>query len=550
MKLDKLSWRHAVAGAATVSRGMRQTCVLLLGMAAGVAASATTVTFSGTGSNNWTVPAGVSSISIVATGGGGGGSNHATGGAGGKVTATLTVSAGQVLSLYVGGGGGGSVTGGGGGGGSTNINAGGANQIIAGGGGGAGFDAGMGGGIGTGGSGDGSRAGIGDFRTGGDGGSGGVGGYILGGSGNGGPGGLSQGSAGSGSGSGSGGAGQGDVAHPFRSGGGGGGYGGGGAGLMGVNFGASGGGGGGSVGPAGAVVSVGTNYGAAGGGNGGDGSVVITYSDAVVVPAALIDLLAVPNACAFGVRPAALNMASGVGPAFGTDMTALLKTALQQPLVYVEQTVCGAIVLNGYNGGKLAFIPYGFQTGDSRANGVYPLGLGQYQVVRDGQSLTIAPTLVHLEQLIGLLGGANVSQVGTGVLIASLNGVTYAVQPSVAVQPDAATGSARLAMGGDGYWHFIDALGNNQILYPAFADAAILRDTLKSQNPGATLTVQLDGTASVVINGQRFTWAPDLTLSKVPAERVGQYWWQESATRYWVANAQPLGTAQGFTVKP
>jgi len=550
MKLEKLSWRHAVAGAATVSRGMRQTCVLLLGMAAGVAASAATVTFTGTGVDSWTVPAGVSSVSIVAIGGGGGGSNHSNGGAGGKVTATLAVTAGQVLSIYVGGGGGGSVTGGGGGGGSTNINAGGANQIIAGGGGGAGFDAGMGGGSGTGGSGNGYQGAIGDFRSGGVGGNGGVGGYILGGNGNGGAGGLSQGSAGSGSGSGSGGTGQGDVGHPFLGGGGGGGYGGGGGGLSGVNFGGSGGGGGGSVGPAGAVVSVGTNNGAAGGGNGGDGSVVITYTAAVVVPAATIDVLAVPNACAFGVRPAVLNMASGVGPAFVTDMTALLKTALQQPLVYVEQTACGAMVLNGYNGGKLAFIPYGFQTGDSRANGVYPFGTGQYQVVRDGQSLTIAPALVHLEQLIGLLGGVGVSHVGTGVLIASLNGQTYAVQPGVAVQVEPASGSARLAMGGDRYWHFIDALGHHQILYPAFADAAILRDTLKSQNPGATLSIQLDGTASVVINGQRYTWVPDLTLSKVPAERVGQYWWQESATRQWVANAQPLGTAQGFTVKP
>lgn len=263
-----------------------------------------------------------------------------------------------------------------------------------------------------------------------------------------------------------------------------------------------------------------------------------------------IDALSVPNACAFGVRPAVLDMASGVGPAFVRDMTPLLQATLQQPLVYLEQTACGAVVLSGYNGGRLAFIPHEFQTGDARANGVYPVGLGQYQVVRGGQSLTIAPALVHLEQLIGLLGGASVSHGGTGVLIARFNGQTYVVQPGVAVQVEAATGSARLIMGGDGYWHFIDALGNNQILYPAFADAAILRDTLKSLNPAATLTIQLDGTASVVINGLRSTWIPDLELGKVPAERVGQYWWQESATRQWVANAQPLGMAQGFTVKP
>lgn len=316
----------------------------------------------------------------------------------------------------------------------------------------------------------------------------------------------------------------------------------------------TGGGGGGSLGPAGATISIGANGGAAGasgnGGSGGNGSIVITYTVAAAVPTPSIDALAVPYACSFNVRPAVLNMASGVGPAFAADMTILLKTTLQQPLAYLEQTPCGAMVLSGYNGGKLAFIPYGFQTGDTRANGIYPVGTGQYQVVRDGQSLTIAPALVHLEQLMGLLGGVSASQGGTGVLIVNINGLTYAVQPGLAVQFEVATGSARLVMGGDGYWHFVEALGNNQILYPAFADAAILRDTLKSLNPGATLTIQLDGTASVVIDGQRYTWIPDLALSKVPAERVGQYWWQESATRYWVVNAQPLGTAQGFTVKP
>ncbi len=268
----------------------------------------------------------------------------------------------------------------------------------------------------------------------------------------------------------------------------------------------------------------------------------------VVVPT--IDTLGMSSQCGLAVLPAILNMASGEGPAFGSDMTSLLSAAALQPLRYVEQTVCGVVNLSGYNGGNLAFIPHSFQTADPRANGIYTVGDGRYQVVRSGQSLTIAPALVRLDQLLALFPGLSVNLGDNGVITANANGVIYAVQPGVSVQLDPATGSARLSLDSAGNWHFIDALGNNQILYPAFADVTALHNALLSQDAVATLAVQLDGTASIVFKGQHYTLVPDITLSRVPAERVGQYWWQESATRFWVVNNQPLGTAQGFTVKP
>jgi hypothetical protein len=65
------------------------------------AASTTTVSFSYTGSaQSWTVPAGVSSITVTAYGAQGGGS---LGGEGGETEGTLPVSAGQVVEVYVGG---------------------------------------------------------------------------------------------------------------------------------------------------------------------------------------------------------------------------------------------------------------------------------------------------------------------------------------------------------------------------------------------------------------------------------------------------------------
>ena len=131
------------------------------------------------GSYSWTVPDGVTTIEVVATGGGGGGGGGGyAGGNGGVVTATLSVTPGQILPLVVGGGGV-FTTDAGGGGGSSNVDAGAADQVIAGGGGGAGYGSpgpatgGNGGGSGTG---SGSNGNTGTPGGGGGGGSGGTGG--------------------------------------------------------------------------------------------------------------------------------------------------------------------------------------------------------------------------------------------------------------------------------------------------------------------------------------------------------------------------------------
>lgn len=158
-------------------------------------ASAATLNFNTPGAATWTVPAGVSSASIVATGAGGGGGYNQRGGNGGVVTVTFAVTAGQVVNLFIGGHGPGTNFGGGGGG-STNIDAGTAHQIIAG---GAGGGAGGGGVGGNGNGGTGGAAGNGNHPTGGQGGSNGVGGAgglpgagagLPGGNGNGGAGGI------------------------------------------------------------------------------------------------------------------------------------------------------------------------------------------------------------------------------------------------------------------------------------------------------------------------------------------------------------------------
>lgn len=264
-----------------------------------VACSFNAVSFTLPGTYTWTVPAGVTSVQVVATGGGGGGGGTTSyaagqaGGAGAVVSSTLAVAAGQVFNIVVGAGGGagtsppnGSCASGGGGGGASSLDAGSTGQVIAGGGGaGGGCNNATPGGSGGGTNGAGGNGGaIGGIFTGGSGGSGGIGGAggsgmfgsggAAGGNGNGGAGGggghngpYPGGAGGSGSGTGTGG----NDTNNDLAGGGGGGYGGGGSGAMG----GTGGGAGGSGGPAGTTFVPGPNGGASAT-NGGDGSLVIT----------------------------------------------------------------------------------------------------------------------------------------------------------------------------------------------------------------------------------------------------------------------------------
>ena len=137
----------------------------------------TTGSYTTVGASTFTVPAGVTSLEIVAVGGGGGGSIYMPGGSGARVTSTVAVTPGQVLDLFVGSGTSGTnwnVPGGG----SSNIISGGTPLVIAGGGGGggqwgAGGSAGGPGGAGA----QGASGNSGSYSgTGGKGGAGGIGG--------------------------------------------------------------------------------------------------------------------------------------------------------------------------------------------------------------------------------------------------------------------------------------------------------------------------------------------------------------------------------------
>lgn len=266
------------------------------------------VSFTAVGAESWTVPSGVTSITITAYAGGGAGGGPATdssGGSGAAVISTMTVQPGDVVTVYVGAGGA-TGTEGGGGGGLTYLGDGASNFVIAGGGGGGGSGPGTSGNGGNAGSpgGDGT---VGTGGAAGDNGAGGAAGtgpisapygetagnafvdIVSNGSGSGGigggytPTGGGAGGAGISTGIGDGGNG----AYIYGAGGGGGGYGGGGGGGIGGNgtsapFGSGGGGGGGSTGPTGTTtISVaplgGPGAGGTGHAAGAAGAVTISY---------------------------------------------------------------------------------------------------------------------------------------------------------------------------------------------------------------------------------------------------------------------------------
>jgi hypothetical protein len=132
-----------------VAAGAASTLVAaaLVGFGAGTASATPTiscsgtchVTFSAAGADSWTVPAGVTSLTVLAVGGGGGSASVASGGNGAWVHTTLAVSGGTSATVFVGGGGTpGAGSYGGGGGGATTLALNGTLDVIAGGGGGAG----------------------------------------------------------------------------------------------------------------------------------------------------------------------------------------------------------------------------------------------------------------------------------------------------------------------------------------------------------------------------------------------------------------------------
>lgn len=507
------------------------------------------VAYTATGASTCTVPAGVTSINVVATGaGGGGGWSSRTGGHGGVVTATLAVTPGQTLNLFVGAGGsGGGTFNGGGGGSSTNINAGTANQFIAGGGGGGGGAFGGSGGNGIGGSGSGSCAG-----SGGSAGVGGAGGSFAGtagsagGAGNGGPGGAGgAGGAAGGAGAGAGAGGAGGNSGGDRGAGGGGGFGGGGGGC---GFDTGSGGGGGSVGPAGAVYSVATN-GGAGLGSGGNGSILFTSFTVTATAPLISSFSTITPAPGLGTQPIVLDLSTGSGPSMTACLLSTVGSLLGGEASYAGQTTNGGARIS-QGGRTISFYPLAATT--TTGSGLISGSNGVQNIGTSCGSFSVVPAVYNLTEFAAALNGSGVTaQVNSsGVITLTVNGIVYLATPDYFVSKGT-PGAPSLVKGADGMYRFTDSAGNVQILRPAFLDT----DGLQAQaqlalNMGGWTRIQTDGTALFQsFNNQYFVLTPDLTLSAAPASASTSLWWKDGPNRY-VFRSSTLTLGQGFTVQP
>ena len=266
--------------------------------------------------------------------------------------------------------------------------------------------------------------------------------------------------------------------------------------------------------------------------------------------------LPVPAPTFGGLTPLIINV-PGVTLVPGTLLDAsccgdifvrVLSKALNTPLTLVGYTGTGTVVLDGYQGGRLAFLVNAVATGDVRDEGVYAMGDGRYQVVSGGIAATIVPAVVDIAQLASLLPqGSSIQMSANGVLSATIDGLVYVVQAGVGVQRVVnADGRPGIAKANDGYLHFTDTSGNQQILYPAFLEPQTLLNYLRAIDPAASLSIQLDGTARVVLQGKAYDVVPELTLHATPSGLPGQGWLQDAAQHYLFLNQQRANTVQGL----
>lgn len=246
-----------------------------------------------------------------------------------------------------------------------------------------------------------------------------------------------------------------------------------------------------------------------------------------------------------GIANAGTNYTIDCGGAFGVGTRYLNNTT-----AYTVTVVnCPFSGLNAWSLGSIT------QTGPN----VYAIAAGTVGTFY-GRALVFdfpyVPSAISTQALLPtLLPGIQISRrTDTGVTTAVLNGQTYSVQPGPAIIKPVVLASAVIQNGSDGYLHILAPFRSNdstdQALYPAFNEPATLRNVLLGLDANSTFTLLQDGSASIGFNQQTFVLVPDINLSAIPSNRVGQPWWQDGPTRFWVASQQQnIGMAQGFTVK-
>lgn len=485
-------------------------------------AQTTTTTFNYTGSaQTFTVPAGVSTVNIVAKGASGYTAGSYAGGRGGSASGDLAVTPGETLYIYVGGAGTVAignqvVTGGGFNGGGNGMNNGNTSGVVGGGGGAS--DVRQGGSALTNrilvaaGGGGATR----NSAPGGDGGG------LIGGNGTG-IGGFSGGTGGSQVAGGTAGGALGQGGNAITSyvgwiGGGGGGYYGGGTSTAHMA------GGGGSSyvgGVSNGVTTAGVNTGAG----------VITLTYVVAVPPPIPNNVSLTQVPGIASQLKVLDLSSGQGPAMTTCLLGTIKQVFGADAVYLGQSSNGAARIS-VGGRIISFYPV-----DDNLNvgsGVVLRGDNQQVVGTSCGTFNVIPAVANMADLGSALTamGLSVQVTAQGVFTATVNGNLYVVRPDYFVTQSVATGSPSLQFGSDGLLRFTDSAGNVQILRAAFFDTTLLQSAIGSAL-GGSLSIQTDGSGLfTLINGSQLTLAPEMILTPASTGLNTADWVSDRAGHY------------------
>jgi hypothetical protein len=232
------------------------------------------------------------------------------------------------------------------------------------------------------------------------------------------------------------------------------------------------------------------------------------------------------------------------------DFTEVLASVLGSGVSSRGQNANGVLVLT-VPSGTVNLLPLGNIVIDSsRADGARFASNGRLEVTRGGVTATFVPAVADPTQLAAQIVAQD--RTGTltikedGLLQATVDGTTYALQPSWVVEP-VAGGRGGISINEAGLRQFQDAAGNRQTLFPVFADLPHVLDVLRKQDFNVTATANDNGTVTATFLGTTYTLLPDYVIGAVPAAHAGDAWWLDGG-RFYMQSVDGKA-AQGFRVQ-
>ena len=230
------------------------------------------------------------------------------------------------------------------------------------------------------------------------------------------------------------------------------------------------------------------------------------------------------------------------------DFTDALAIVLGNGFTSTGQNADGVLRLK-FAGGTVNALPIGTLPIDTgRADGVIVRDDGTVEATVDGIVVTFVPTVTNMGDLLGLLPPDAAAQTSReGVITVSAQGKRHWLRPAWV-----ATASTTKGLTQSQTSMLFDDGTDRYTLLPAFADFAALRQAVSQELPGATLSLNSDGSVSLSVQGKNYVLKPlmahDIKLSTDSAIHIlgGQHWWQDSDSQL-LLNVG--GVIQAFTVQ-